>query len=121
MTLEDLNIIEDLRKRLKRCENRLDQLEGKEVKRWTPPTLDEVRSYCKERGNNVDPQKWYDFYCAKNFMIGKNKMKDFKAAVRTWEDKTEPTGRVVKNEIPEDFGTVSPTALTREEYLKRKK
>ena len=52
---------------------------------FIPPTLEEVVSYCKERNNSVDPQKWYDFYSAKGWMIGKNKMKDWKAAVRTWE------------------------------------
>ena len=52
---------------------------------FIPPTLEEVISYCKERNNSVDPQKWYDFYSAKGWMIGKNKMKDWKAAVRTWE------------------------------------
>ena len=51
------------------------------------PTLEEVRAYCLERKNNVDPQKWYDFYEAKGWMIGKNKMKDWKAAVRTWEQR----------------------------------
>ncbi len=53
--------------------------------RFTPPTLEEVAEYCKQRNNGVDPQKWYDFYSAKGWMIGKNKMKDWKAAVRTWE------------------------------------
>ena len=52
---------------------------------FTPPTLEEVAAYCQERNNGVDPQKWYDFYAAKGWMIGKNKMKDWKAAVRTWE------------------------------------
>lgn len=52
---------------------------------FTPPTLEEVISYCKERNNSVDPQKWYDFYESKGWMIGKNKMKNWKAAVRTWE------------------------------------
>jgi hypothetical protein len=52
---------------------------------FTPPTLEEVAEYCKQRNNSVDPQKWYDFYSAKGWMIGKNKMKDWKAAVRTWE------------------------------------
>jgi len=52
---------------------------------FIPPTLEEVAEYCKQRNNSVDPQKWYDFYSAKGWMIGKNKMKDWKAAVRTWE------------------------------------
>jgi hypothetical protein len=50
-----------------------------------PPSLEEVVAYCTERNNEVDPQRWYNFYSAKGWMIGKNKMKDWKAAVRTWE------------------------------------
>ncbi len=52
---------------------------------FIPPTLEEVAAYCQERNNGVDPQKWYDFYSAKGWMIGKNKMMDWRAAVRTWE------------------------------------
>ena len=54
--------------------------------KFTPPTVDEVKAYCTERRNKVDAEKWHDFYTAKNWMIGKNKMKDWKAAVRTWEN-----------------------------------
>jgi len=57
------------------------------------PTIDEVTVYCKERANNVDPEKWVDFYQAKNWMIGRNKMKDWKAAVRTWERQDNNYGR----------------------------
>lgn len=57
-----------------------------------PPSLDEVKQYCQERNNDVDPQKFIDFYSAKGWMIGKNKMKDWKAAVRTWE-KNKPQER----------------------------
>lgn len=53
--------------------------------RFTPPTLEEVVAYCEERKNNVDAAKWYDFYASKGWMVGRNKMKDWKAAVRTWE------------------------------------
>ena len=53
--------------------------------RFIPPTIDEVKIYCLERQNSVDPEKWYNFYKAKNWMIGKNKMKDWRAAVHTWE------------------------------------
>ena len=49
------------------------------------PTLDEVKNYCILRNNNIDAEAFIDFYESKNFMIGKNKMKDWKAAVRTWE------------------------------------
>jgi DNA replication protein DnaD len=51
------------------------------------PALQEVSAYCQERNNNVDSQKFFDFYESKGWMVGKNKMKDWKAAVRTWEDK----------------------------------
>ena len=50
-----------------------------------PPSIEEVSSYCKERGNNVDAQQFIDFYTTKGWMVGKNKMKDWKACVRTWE------------------------------------
>lgn len=53
--------------------------------RFTPPTVEEVREYCNERKNNVDPETFVDFYTAKNWYIGKNKVKDWRACVRTWE------------------------------------
>lgn len=52
---------------------------------FSPPSISEVITYCLERKNNVNAQKWHDFYASKGWMIGKNKMKDWKAAVRTWE------------------------------------
>lgn len=55
------------------------------AKRFTPPTLDDVSAYIRERGSNVDAQRFLDFYTAKGWMVGKNRMKDWKAAVRTWE------------------------------------
>jgi hypothetical protein len=54
-------------------------------KRFTPPTLEEVAAYCKERNNNIDPQHFIDYYTSNGWQVGKNKMKDWKAAVRTWE------------------------------------
>lgn len=49
------------------------------------PSFDEVKAYCTQRGNRVDARKFIDFYTAKNWMIGRNKMKNWQAAVRTWE------------------------------------
>jgi hypothetical protein len=57
----------------------------KKSTRFIPPTLDEVAAYCKERKNRVDAGRFVDFYTAKGWMVGKNKMKDWKSAVRTWE------------------------------------
>lgn len=64
-----------------------DKEEVKPKKRvlFTPPTVDEVKAYCLERNNKIDAQTFIDFYEAKGWMIGANKMKDWKAAVRTWE------------------------------------
>ncbi len=58
---------------------------GGKTRTFKQPTLDEVAAYCKERGNNVDPQQWIDHYTANGWKVGKNPMKDWKAAVRTWE------------------------------------
>lgn len=52
---------------------------------FTPPEIEEVSEYCKIRKNGIDPEKFIDFYTSKGWMIGKNKMKDWRAAVRTWE------------------------------------
>ena len=52
---------------------------------FVPPTLEEVEAYCRERDNNIDAEAFLDFYESKGWMIGKNHMKDWKAAVRTWE------------------------------------
>lgn len=49
------------------------------------PSLDEVTAYIAEKGYHVNAERWYAFYEAKNWMIGKNKMQDWKAAIRTWE------------------------------------
>jgi hypothetical protein len=57
------------------------------IGRFAPPTPEEVKNYCLERDNGVDCDKWYNFYSAKGWLIGKNKMKDWRAAVRTWEVK----------------------------------
>ena len=58
-------------------------------KRFTPPTIDEVSSYCKERNNSVDPERFIDFYSSKGWKVGNQPMKDWKAAVRTWEKREQ--------------------------------
>ena len=50
-----------------------------------PPDFDEVVAYCAERGGKVDPQRWFDYYTSNGWRVGKSPMKDWKAAVRTWE------------------------------------
>ena len=53
--------------------------------RFKKPTLDDVKNYCILRQNNIDAEAFIDFYESKNWQIGRNKMKDWKACVRTWE------------------------------------
>ena len=53
--------------------------------KFIPPSIEEVQEYCKERGNYVDAQRFIDFYQSKGWMVGKNKMKDWKACIRNWE------------------------------------
>jgi len=53
--------------------------------RFKKPTVSEIAEYCIERKNNIDAETFYDFYESKDWKIGKNKMKDWKACVRTWE------------------------------------
>ena len=54
-------------------------------RRFTPPTLSEVQEYIQEKGYHIDAESFIDFYESKGWMIGKSKMKDWKASVRTWE------------------------------------
>lgn len=63
----------------------LDKDKEDKRKRFTPPTVEQVQSYCIERRNTVDAERFVDFYDAKGWKIGNQTMKDWKAAVRTWE------------------------------------
>ena len=65
--------------------NENDLKENIKRKVFTKPTAEEVKAYCAERKNNVDADKFIDFYESKGWLIGKNPMKDWKASVRTWE------------------------------------
>jgi len=55
--------------------------------KFIKPTVEEITAYCKERNNNVDANKFYDYYESNGWHVGKNPMKDWRAAVRTWERK----------------------------------
>lgn len=96
----------DIDKNKKENKNREDieeeKKENNSVKartRFTPPTLDEVKEYCSERKNNIDAQRFIDYYTANGWKVGRNSMKDWKAAVRTWE--RSDTGYQSQNGIKE--------------------
>jgi len=70
-------------------------------KRFKKPTLEEVAAYCRERKNNVNPQRFIDFYTSKGWKVGKEPMKDWKACVRTWEQ--DEKGKPKKGADPSKY------------------
>jgi len=79
-------------------------------KYFNKPTVEEVHQYCNERKNKVCADAFIDFYESKGWMVGKNKMKDWKSAVRTWERREEKKPK-----------TISKIDMQLNEYLKGKK
>ena len=79
---------------------------------FIPPSVEEIRAYCSIRNNNVDAEMFFDFYQSKGWLVGKVRMKDFKAAIRTWErnnkeqqsTSTQKYGRMNEEQA---FGTFS--------------
>lgn len=72
-------------KERKEKEIELESIEAKSAKRFCPPTLEEVKVYVEEKGYVFfDAERFIDFYTSKGWMVGKNKMKDWQAAVRNW-------------------------------------
>ena len=65
--------------------NNTNLTDSNKKERFKKPSIDQIEGYCKERNNNIDAEAFIDFYESKDWKIGKNKMKDWKAAVRTWE------------------------------------
>ena len=61
----------------------------KNEKKFIVPTIQQVEKYCKERNNNIDAEYFINYYDAKGWMIGKNKVKDWKACIRTWEQRNK--------------------------------
>ena len=61
---------------------------------FVPPSLEEVKSYCEERHNRVDPEAFIAFYNSNGWRVGRNKMKSWKSAIITWEKRNKPTSAV---------------------------
>lgn len=83
----------------------------KTAKRFTPPTVEEVKAYCKERNNSVDAERFVSFYESKGWVVGKSPMRDWKAAVRNWErpgdDKERSVQHPKHDNIPSTFNVDS--------------
>lgn len=73
--------------------NNNNSLYKKGSSRFQKPTIEEIRQYCQERNNSVDPEKFFNVYESKGWLVGKSPMKDWKAAVRTWEQRQLETTR----------------------------
>lgn len=67
------------------CENGGGKTAANAGKRFVKPTVEEIDAYCRERGNAINAESFFDFYESKGWMVGKSPMKDWKAAIRTWE------------------------------------
>ena len=73
-------------------------------KRFTPPTVEDVAAYCRERGNSVDAQRFVDFYASKGWKVGNAGMKDWHAAVRNWERRDNKRDEVNGEHEQRPFG-----------------
>ena len=61
--------------------------------RFVPPSVDEVAAYCAKRNNGIDAEQFVAFYASKHWMVGKNKMGDWKQSVITWEKRRKEEGK----------------------------
>ena len=83
---------------------------------FRPPTLEEVEAYCRERGSGMDPQRFIDYYTSNGWKVGRNSMKDWKAAVRTWEQKDAASGAEAK---PKGRNAPTEPAATLSDQIKK--
>jgi hypothetical protein len=60
------------------------------INKFIIPTIEEIKDYCLNRNNNINPETFHNFYSSKGWLVGKTKMKDWKACIRTWEQKEKP-------------------------------
>lgn len=102
---------------------------NRERKIFKQPTLEEVRDYCKERNRGVNANKWFNHYTSNGWKVGKNSMKNWKAAVHTWEESDIATpGKLTESKgsnlggkkLPKDYGVPSTTAVPMPDGLKKR-
>ena len=76
----------------------------KSIKRkFDKPTIEKIQEYCIERNNGINAEAFYDFYESKNWYVGKNKMSDWKACVRTWEQRQRSKTKTSTDRMNEVF------------------
>ena len=103
------NVSQELRvKSLELRDNNLEKEKDKKRKRFTPPSVDEVREYCNEINATISPDAFVDYYAAQGWIYGKSgkQMKDWKAAVRNWQRREKTTTGNVFLEIAREEGLI---------------
>ena len=103
---EDANALQELSKEKEGKGKEIEEQEGaKTSKRFCPPTLEEVKAYCAEKEYTIDAERFIDFYTSKGWFVGKNKMKDWRAAVRNWSKGSRADGgvRTTTNNINDEW------------------
>ena len=76
--------------------------------RFVTPTIEEINAYCAERGNSVDPEKFFAYYESNGWKVGRNPMKDWKAAIRNWERNSFNSGATKAPSRDTGFETSNP-------------
>lgn len=84
-----------VRLELGKSKESIDKDISKTTNKFVKPTLEEVKQYCLERENNIDPENFIDYYNSVGWKVGKNQMKDWKAAIRTWERRNKEVNNVI--------------------------
>lgn len=83
-------------------------IELKELKnnnnKFKKPTIDEIKNYCNERNNNIDAEQFFNYYESKGWLIGKNKMKNWKSAIITWEKRNSQNNLIQDKVIYSPYG-----------------
>ena len=93
--------------------NSIEKKENIKERKFTKPTLEEVKKYCEDRKNNIDAESFIDFYESKGWKIGKENMRDWKACIRTWEKNEKKPNTIRPNWIDKD---IEADPMTPEEY-----
>lgn len=73
------------------------------TKKFIIPSIDEIKSYCQERNNQINPEQFYDHYQSNGWKVGKNSMKDWKASIRTWEKNNYSSNQSKTPKTPKEY------------------
>lgn len=87
VNVNDINIIDNIKGGTGGKDKLSPTSPKSKTTKFVKPPIEEITAYCHERNNNVDANKFYDYYESNGWHVGKNPMKDWKAAIRTWERK----------------------------------